>query len=290
MINYALLRCMKQARYAADNAGHFGLASDCYCHFTSPIRRYPDLVVHRILKAALAVTPSPLTDPLGPKGEGRGGGEVGRSANSADTGFTRPLAPSRQGRGDRQLAIATERLAEVAEHTSKRERVAMEAERDVVEMKKLQYMQQHVGEDFDGYIAGVTAFGFFVELEELFVEGLVHISTLADDVYSFAEKQHSLIGRRTARVFRIGDKARVKVASVSPATRRIEFVLVDHKSSTSVSPTASLTAGVEEYLRIPVRGKRLTGVQPRTGGRDQPDKSGKGSGSGRGNAGGRKRR
>ncbi|MBC7962144.1 MAG: ribonuclease R, partial [Steroidobacteraceae bacterium] len=111
MVNYALLRCMKQARYAADNVGHFGLASACYCHFTSPIRRYPDLVVHRILKAVL-------------------------------------LAGS-----SKQLAIATERLTEVAEHTSKRERVAMEAERDVVEMKKLQYMQQHLGEEFNGYIA-----------------------------------------------------------------------------------------------------------------------------------------
>ncbi len=84
----------------------------------------------------------------------------------------------------------------------------------MVEMKKVQFMQQHVGEEFDGFITGVTAFGFFVELEELFVEGLVHITTLADDLYTFAEKQHSLIGRRTARVFRIGDKARVKVASV----------------------------------------------------------------------------
>jgi ribonuclease R len=266
MINYALLRCMKQARYAAENVGHFGLASSCYCHFTSPIRRYPDLVVHRILKAVLAT--------------GFG------SAQPTD----RSLSGAEGRRATRQLTIATERLGEVSEHTSKRERVAMEAERDVVEMKKLQYMQQHVGEDFDGYIAGVTAFGFFVELEELFVEGLVHVSTLTDDMYNFAEKQHSLIGRRTARVFRIGDKARIKVASVSPATRRIEFLLVDHKSPTPRSTPSILTAGSEEYPRIPVRGKRLTGVKPRSGGRDDSGKSGKGSGSGRGNAGVRKRR
>lgn len=247
MVNYALLRCMKQARYAAENAGHFGLASDCYCHFTSPIRRYPDLVVHRILKAVLS---------------------------------------------SKQLAIATERLGEVAEHTSKRERVAMEAERDVVEMKKMQYMQQHLGEEFNGYITGVTGFGFFVELEELFVEGLVHVSTLTDDLYTFAEKQHSLIGQHSRRVFRIGDAARIKVASVSPATRRIEFVLAAHTSSTTGTATTTKLAGAEEYPRIPLRGRRLTGVQPRTDKVDDGRGRGakKGSGGGKGKAGGRKRR
>jgi ribonuclease R len=256
MINSALLRCMKQARYAAENTGHFGLASDCYCHFTSPIRRYPDLVVHRILRAALMS-----------KADGEQAGK----------------------RQSQQLAIATERLGEVAEHTSKRERVAMEAERDVVEMKKLQYMQKHVGEEFAGYISGVTAFGFFVELEELFVEGLVHISTLSDDLYSHAEKQHSLIGRRTGTVFRIGDAVRITVASVSPATRRIEFTLAAHNAS----PTATAgtrPAGSEEYPRIPLRGKRLTGLQPRGEGREQTSRSGRESRSGKGKSAPRKRR
>jgi ribonuclease R len=252
MINYALLRCMKQARYAAENVGHFGLASDCYCHFTSPIRRYPDLVVHRILKAAL---------------------------------MTASKGDAEDKRASRQLAIATERLGEVAEHTSKRERVAMEAERDVVEMKKLQYMQQHVGEEFDGYITGVTAFGFFVELEELFVEGLVHISTLSDDVYTHAEKQHSLIGRRTGKVFRIGDAARITVVSVSPGTRRIEFVLVAHTASSSA--TSPVQTASEEYPRIPLRGKRLTTLQPRG---DQKGRDGKKSTPDKGKGSSRKRR
>ncbi len=257
MINYALLRCMKQARYAADNVGHFGLASDCYCHFTSPIRRYPDLVVHRILRAALAVT-----------AEGK----------------------QKDKRASRQLAIATERLGEVAEHTSKRERVAMEAERDVVEMKKLQYMQKHVGDEFDGYISGVTAFGLFVELEELFVEGLVHISTLSDDLYTHAEKQHSLIGRRTGTVYRIGDKARITVASVSPATRRIEFVLAAHIASAPATRPAGGSVGTEEYPRIPLRGKRLTGLQPRGDNRDPSGRGGKKGSPDKGKSGGRKRR
>jgi ribonuclease R len=172
----------------------------------------------------------------------------------------------------RQFAIATERLGEVAEHTSKRERVAMEAERDVVELKKLQYMQKHVGEQFDGFITGVTNFGFFVELEELFVEGLVHITALADDLYNHAEKQHSLIGRHSGRVFRIGDRAKVTVAAVSPATRRIEFTLAAPAAGSSPH-TSSRAGGAEEYPRIPLRGKRPPGLQPqgngyRTGGKN----------------------
>ncbi|MDD2582920.1 MAG: RNB domain-containing ribonuclease, partial [Desulfuromonadaceae bacterium] len=245
---------MRQARYSADNVGHFGLASDCYCHFTSPIRRYPDLVVHRILKAALAST-----------------AEKGREGK----------------RASEQLAIASERLAEVAEHTSKRERVAMEAERDVVEMKKLQYMQQHVGEKFDGYITGVTNFGFFVELEELFVEGLVHISTLNDDMYTHAEKQHSLIGRRTGTVFRIGDAVQVIVTSVSPGTRRIEFTLAAHIASPPTPVKGTWTAGTEEYPRIPLRGKRLASLQPRA---ETGEQGSRGSRSGKGRGGTRKRR
>jgi ribonuclease R len=223
MINYALLRCMKQARYAAENLHHFGLASRCYCHFTSPIRRYPDLVVHRILRATLA-----LDDKKSSK------------------------------RAEKQLSIATQNLGAIGEHTSKRERVAMEAERDIVELKKVQFMQQHLGGEFDGFITGVTGFGFFVELEELFVEGLVHISTLDDDIYIFVENKHSLIGRTRKRVLRIGDKARVKVAAVTQATRRIEFVLVGHTSSTPQTLVAGET--VEEYPRIPIRGKRLPGA------------------------------
>ena len=251
MVNYALLRCMKQARYAAENAGHFGLASSCYCHFTSPIRRYPDLVVHRILRAALE------------KGTGK------------------------------QLKTATENLPQIAEHTSRRERVAMEAERDIVELRKIQYMQRHLGDEFDGYISGVTAFGFFVELDELFVEGLVHISTLDDDLYSYLENKHSLVGRSSQRVFRIGDAIKVKVAAVLPETRRIEFVLVAQVSTAKDHP-GEFAFAPEEYPRIPLTGKRPTGngFKPSTGGREVAGKgAGKGTGKGkkRGDEAGRKK-
>ena len=219
LVNYGLLRCMKQARYAADNLGHFGLASSCYTHFTSPIRRYPDLLVHRLLKLALL-----------------------RKSDSLDK------------RGQRELEQISSSLSEAAEHTSTRERVAMEAERDIVELKKLQFMQSKIGEEFDGFIAGVAGFGCFVELSEVFVEGLVHISTLADDLYSFEEQNHSLVGRRTGRVLRIGDPARVRVVAVNPQARRIEFVLVTHQPGKRISPAVS--TATEEYPRIPIRGKR----------------------------------
>ena len=251
MINYALLRCMKQARYAAENLNHFGLASRCYCHFTSPIRRYPDLVVHRILRAALALD-----------------------------------LEKDNKRGQKQLAIATANLGEIAEHTSKRERVAMEAERDIVELRKVQFMQQHLGEEFDGFITGVTGFGFFVELDELFVEGMVHITTLDDDLYTYMEKQHSLVGRRFRRIYRIGDKARVKVAAVIPATRRIEFVLVGHTAS--VAPTRVAMETGNEFPRIPIKGKRLSDFGRKQPGREH-EKAESGARKGRPKGGGKKR-
>jgi ribonuclease R len=121
-------------------------------------------------------------------------------------------------------------LPEVADQTSKRERVAMEAEREIVELKKLQFMQNKVGEEYDGLISGVSSFGFFVELVEFFVEGLVHISTLLNDFYHYFEKQHSLVGENTRETFRIGDTVRVLVANVSLEKRQLDFNLVGIKA------------------------------------------------------------
>ncbi len=251
MINYALLRCMKQARYAAENLRHFGLASPCYCHFTSPIRRYPDLVVHRILRLVVEL-------------------EENRGSRHAE----------------KQLELVTRDLSQTGEHTSQRERVAMEAERDIVELKKAQFMLQHVGEEFDGFITGVTGFGFFVELEELFVEGLVHVSTLEDDLYGYVEKRHSLVGRQRGRVLRIGDRTRVRVAAVSPATRRIEFVLTGHTPSTSTSAVVR----EEEFPPIPIRGKRpkISARKSTPSAKKRPENNGNPPGGG--SRGGRRRR
>jgi ribonuclease R len=187
MINQVLLRSMQQARYSAENLGHFGLAAPFYCHFTSPIRRYPDLVIHRILRRAL--------QPGGLSGPAR-----------------RELERSLQGLG---------------EVTSQRERRAMEAEREIVALKKAQFMADKVGEEFAGIVSGVQPFGFFTELRDFFVEGLVHISSLADDFYHFEEDRQRLVGANRRRIFQVGSEVRVRVAKVSLERREIDFELAE---------------------------------------------------------------
>jgi ribonuclease R len=180
LVNTIVLRAMKQARYAAEPLGHFGLALDCYTHFTSPIRRYPDLVVHRLLDLVL--------------------GQPGR------------VPPD---------------LVAIAEECSRRERVAMDAEREIVQLKKIQLMRRRIGETHDGFVSGVAPFGVFVELRDMFVEGLVHVSALGDDWWEHREREHALRGRRTGRRFRIGDPVRVTVAGVSIERRQIDFALAE---------------------------------------------------------------
>lgn len=185
LINTVVLRSLKKARYAAQALGHFGLAAPYYTHFTSPIRRYPDLVVHRIVKEVVA-----------------GGG----------------ISPRRQ----KKLSSILPGIADVS---SRRERLAEEAERETVDLKKVQFMADKVGEVYPGIISGVTAFGLFVELENT-VEGLVHVSNLTDDYYHYDQKGYALIGERTRRRYRLGDEITVQVARVSAEDRQIDFVLV----------------------------------------------------------------
>ncbi len=186
MINTLLLRSMKQAVYSPDNIGHFGLASPKYLHFTSPIRRYPDLVVHRVLKA--------------------------------------------NRRRIRKRPVYThERLEVMGRHCSERERTAMEAEREMFDRLKVRYMKDRIGEVFTGTITNCTGFGFFVELDDLFIDGAVKLVDLADDYYVFDKENMELIGRRTGRRFRIGQKVRVRLESVNIHRRHINFVVVSEK-------------------------------------------------------------
>ncbi|MDA3971943.1 MAG: ribonuclease R [Desulfobulbaceae bacterium] len=180
VVNNLLLRTMKQARYSPENAGHFGLAADFYAHFTSPIRRYPDLQVHRALAGWLS--------------------------------------------GKKQSAKEKGHLVEMGEFLSTRERVAVDAERDISNRLKARYLVQHIGTSFPGIISGVTSWGMFVELDML-VSGVVAIDDLEDDTYFFEEKMHRLVGRRTGKHHKLGDIVVVRVAHVDLTTYRVNFVL-----------------------------------------------------------------
>jgi ribonuclease R len=184
VVNEILLRSMKWAKYSAKNLGHFGLASDGYTHFTSPIRRYPDLIVHRLLKKVLS---------------------------------------------KEEMKVSEEGLAERADHLSNRERVAMEAEREILNRYRVRFMKNKIGEEYEGIISGVAAFGFFVELKDIFVEGLVRMTSLHDDYYLYHEKKYCLVGERTHKTFRIGDEVRVRVDRVDVERRHIDFGLTDMK-------------------------------------------------------------
>lgn len=220
-----MLRTMQKARYDTQNLGHFGLAADNYTHFTSPIRRYPDLVVHRTLREQ------------------------------------RQMSATEEKWRERE-----EELPEQARHCSEMERRADEAERELMQWKKVRFMADKVGDEFDGYIMGVAPFGLFVELVEHFVEGLVHISSMADDYYRFVDRGHELHGENTGKMYRLGDNVRVQVTRVDMERRQVEL-------------------GLSEILET-LRHERPRG----TGGRDRRDlrerRAGSGVGSGAGAGGG----
>ena len=181
-----MLRTMRLARYEPDNLGHFGLAAPSYTHFTSPIRRYPDLVVHRALRASR------------------------RPAQSAER--------TRRWSAD---------LPDLARQTSELERRAEEAERELVHWQMVRFMADKVGEEFTAYVVGVTAFGLFVELVEQFVEGLVHVSSMADDYYHYVERQHLWQGESTGKIYRLGDRVRVQLVRVDTEHRQLDLALTD---------------------------------------------------------------
>jgi ribonuclease R len=184
VVNTLMLRSLKRARYSHESLGHYGLAAIYYCHFTSPIRRYPDLVVHRVLKETLK-------------------GRMKETRADFLRGF----------------------VEKAAMQSSERERAADEAEREVEDMKKVEYMADRVGEEFEGIVSGVTAFGMFVELDNG-IEGMVRVSYMEDDFYHFDEKSYMLLGERTRKTYRIGDAVRVQVLKANPDDKKLDFTLV----------------------------------------------------------------
>jgi ribonuclease R len=192
LVSTVILRSMARARYQAENVGHFGLGAGTYTHFTSPIRRYPDLVVHRVVVRALIEGESIPHD---------WGGDA---------------------------------LARLSERSSLREALAADAERDSVALKKAEFMEGHLGEEFTGTVSGVTTFGIFVLLDDYFVEGLIHVNSLTDDYYILREEEYALVGERRGRRFRLGDPLRVQVARVDRLERKIDFVLASNPGSNGV--------------------------------------------------------
>ncbi|MDG5213233.1 ribonuclease R, partial [Staphylococcus aureus] len=213
VISTMMLRSMQQAHYDDVNLGHFGLSAEYYTHFTSPIRRYPDLTVHRLIRKYL----------------------IEKSMDN------------------KEVKRWEDKLPELAEHTSKRERRAIEAERDTDELKKAEYMIQHIGDEFEGIVSSVANFGMFIELPNT-IEGMVHIANMTDDYYRFEERQMALIGERQAKVFRIGDTVKVKVTHVDVDERLIDFQIVGMplpKNDRSQRPARGKT------IQAKTRGKSL---------------------------------
>ncbi len=212
-LHIMLLRSLKQARYTAVNEGHFGLALAHYCHFTSPIRRYPDLEIHRVLKRMLRKT--------------------------ADR---------------RYVARMRSRLPETGEWCSDQERKAEKIERKARQVVMAEYMGRFLGESFAGTVSGVTEFGLFVQIEEPFVEGLIHISNLRDDYYRYEEERATLVGERTGNVFRLGDRAEVQLVSTDPARGRVDFrFLPQSEEERRKTPKPGRKAAPK---RRPIRSKR----------------------------------
>ena len=237
ILSYLMLRSLKQARYSEENVGHFALAAGTYTHFTSPIRRYPDLIVHRILKAALE----------------REGGSA-RVAGDAEDHFpsqvVKPGAPSkRRGAATKKphdaafikpdtvtagqtlpggAFIVPQELHALGLATSEAERRAADAERELLEWKKVAFMAQHVGDEFDALIISLIKFGFFVELTDLFVEGFVSLSTLGDDFYVYRERQRAIVGEHTHRAFHLGERVRVRLDRIDRSGNKLEFSVADN--------------------------------------------------------------
>lgn len=218
IVSTVMLRSLAKARYSHQNLGHFGLAAKFYCHFTSPIRRYPDLIIHRLMKEEL-----------------------------------------KESLSEKREEELTLKLPEIARQCSERERAADEAERETEDLKKVEFMKDHVGEVFDGIISNVTSFGMFVELENT-IEGLVKVSNMEDDYYIFDSAHYCLTGERTKKNYRIGDMIRVRLSRADVAARQLDFMIEEEKRK----PVRQITGSKEKAKDSRSEGKSKAPKAPRS--------------------------
>jgi ribonuclease R len=248
ILSYLMLRSLKQARYNEKNLGHFALASPSYTHFTSPIRRYPDLIVHRLLRYLLRTGADPKGFPIlstepQPWSEAKSDKKPTHLENSKHDG---PLPEAE--------------LNSIATESSQAERRADDAERELIEWKKIRFMQDRVGEDFRGIILSCTKYGFFVELNEMFIEGMVPIGSLQDDRYFFRDTDRTIVGARNGRIFKVGQPVHILLDRIDRQQRRLQFALM---------PSEYENAGAQRSLRRSKKEARATE------GKSSPDRSGK---------------
>ena len=228
ILSYLMLRSLKQARYSEKNVGHFALASPSYTHFTSPIRRYPDLIVHRLLRELI-----------------ESGADTMGSAILSDAPQPWQEKPTGKGRAERlerptlEGPIPAAELEAIATESSQRERGADDAERELIEWKKIKFMQDRVGEDFNAIILSCTKYGFFVELDDLFIEGLVPLATLQDDRYMFRDTDRQIVGTRNGTIFKMGQRVHVLLDRIDRQQRRLQFALLPSEEDLA-SPLRSL--------------------------------------------------
>ena len=256
ILAYLMLRSLKQARYSEKNEGHFALASPCYTHFTSPIRRYPDLIVHRLIRELIRA---------GANAEGGAILSTDPQPWKQDTGL---VTDARRGREEyRSEPIPESELAAIAAESSQAERRADDAERELMEWKKMRFMEDRVGEDFGGIILSCTKYGFFVELDDLFIEGLVPLTSLStwgsDERFMFRDTDKQIVSTRTGRAFKMGQRVHVLLDRIDRQQRRLQFALVP---SVAAGETKSLRKGKA------AKTEEATGTK---GGHTSPDRSGK---------------